>query len=203
MRHSSRVVLVAGAILWSAHPVRAQSAQPYSLQGSALYVGLAGDAYQGTKNGPGFEAQVRWNPGALSIGGGFQWSRHAVTEAGLQNQHVNLYGGFLEPRYILPVTSERIGPYLAARLAYLRQSLSIDTLGVHIEGHASGAQVNGGGGILVRLAPSVNLDLGVTVGYIRFGDFVVTASSGQRESGATGSGTNFVLRAGLAFGLGG
>ena len=38
-------------------PLSAQSARRISLQASGLYVGVFGDAFEGLKNGPGFEAQ--------------------------------------------------------------------------------------------------------------------------------------------------
>ncbi len=51
----------------------------------------------------------------------------------------------------------------------------------------------------------MNLDLGATVGVIRFGD--VTAKVGGSDagtfSGTSGTGQNVVVRAGLAIGLGG
>lgn len=58
--------------------------------------------------------------------------------------------------------------------------------------------------MLTKLSSRVNLDLGVTVGVIRFGN--ATAKSGSQTinfPGTSGTGQNVVVRAGLAIGLGG
>jgi hypothetical protein len=178
-------------------PAAAQTSQRFSAQASALFVTLSGDAYESLKNGPGFEAQLRFNPGALSIGGGFQFSNHDIDNEGFENPvdgSIKLYGAFLEPRLVIVTQSTRLAPYVSARLAYLRQSLDVEGF----EGHANGYQVNGGGGVLIRLAGNVNLDLGATFGYIDFSE----ATASGTTSVDPDSGTNWVLRAGLAFGLG-
>ena len=52
----------------------AQSAQRYSVQASGIFVGTFGEAYDGLKSGPGFEAQFRITPSAWSYGFGIQGS---------------------------------------------------------------------------------------------------------------------------------
>ena len=173
----------------------AQSAQPFSLQGSMLYAALFGDAYEGIDNGFGFEAQARYNPGALSIGAGFQYTSHPVT--GL-DENVTLIGGFLEPRYVIIVGSNVFAPYVSSRLAVLQQRLEIGS----VSGKATGVQINFGGGVLFRLTTTVNLDVGATYGYINFGDSETTSGGGQTIQFETGSGQNLVLRAGIALGIG-
>ena len=67
---------------------------------------------------------------------------------------------------------------------------------------ASGAQVNVGGGVLLRVSPRVNLDLGATFGVINFGDAKVTVPGfGSVNAGSAGSGQNMVVRFGVAVGL--
>jgi hypothetical protein len=192
--------MVASAVL--ATTVGAQSSRRLSLQVSGLEVGVFGDAYEGLKSGPGFEAQLRFNPSAFSIGGGFQFSHHGLTEEGLTGESVSLAGAFVEPRYVIDVHSDRLAPYASARLAYLRQALAIDDLG--LEAHASGTQLNLGGGLLVRMTSMVNLDVGLTVGAIHFGDVEVDESAfgSGTISGTSGSGKNLVFRVGVAIGLG-
>jgi hypothetical protein len=56
---------------------------------------------------------------------------------------------------------------------------------------SNGGTVNLGGGVLARLTSRANLDFGATYGYTRF------------SGGIAGSGSDLVLRAGLAIGLGG
>ena len=182
-----------------ASSVVAQTGQPFSAQVSALFVTLSGDAYESLKNGPGFEGQLRFNPGALSIGAGFQYSTHDIDNTGFEEAasagSVKLVGGFVEPRYVISTASARVAPYVSARLAYLRQSLDVDGF----DGHANGYQINGGGGLLARLTGNVNLDVGATFGYI---DFSEAKISGDVTSADPDSGTNWVFRVGLAIGLG-
>src|SRR5215217_208738 len=74
----------------------AQSAQAISIQLSGLYNRLFGNVFQGIKDGIGGEAQIRYTPGALSVGAGFQYTDHGWK---LREENVRLYGGFIEPRY--------------------------------------------------------------------------------------------------------
>lgn len=180
----------------------AQSAQKASIQVSALGASLSGDEFGGWGTGSGFEAQVRYNPGALSIGGGFQLTKHSLEGF---DKKVSLGGAFVEPRYIIPTKSNKAAPYVSLRFSILRESGSVDVPAGEVSVAASGLTLNGGGGVLIRLARTMNLDLGATWGYTNFGD-VTTKLDGQVVSGLSGidagSGTNFVFRAGIAVGIG-
>lgn len=186
----------------------AQSAQKVSLQLSGLYVGVFGDAYDGLKGGPGAELQLRYTPGAWSFGAGTQASLHDFTDAELSDQQVLLTGAFFEPRRVIDIGSSSVAPYLSARFAWLRQTLNMTLTDgideVDVEATASGGQINGGGGLLFRMSPRVNLDIGATFGVIRFGDVEINAGNyGQGTvQGTTGTGQNVVFRLGLAIGLG-
>ena len=94
----------------------AQSAQPWSLQGSLLLANVKlGTTLVG---GAGVEAQLRYTPASLfSIGAGFQSTAH--TSGG---DKLTMTGLFIEPRYALDIGSDRIAPYLAGRLAMLSQT---------------------------------------------------------------------------------
>jgi hypothetical protein len=199
-RRTAAVLLCTGFVL--AAPLSAQSAHRWSLQASGLYVGVMGSAYDGLSNGAGFEAQVRYNPSAFSIGVGYQTSAHDLNVQGFDK--VNLSGGFVEPRYVLDMGSDRAAPYLSARIAYLQQKADITEAGETYTLTADGTQINGGGGFLVRMSSRVNLDLGLTFGAINFEDVVVTNSSGQSVTvtGSSGTGQNLVLRLGVSVGLG-
>jgi hypothetical protein len=198
-RRSRALILNALSLLIASGTAAAQTAQRFSVQASGLFVTLSGDAYENLKNGPGFEAQLRFNPGALSIGGGFQYSNHDVDDPTLDGS-IKLLGGFLEPRYVIATSSTTFAPYISSRLAYLRQSLDLEGF----EGNSNGFQINGGGGIIMRLGGNVNLDLGATFGYIDFGEATVKDKSTGIETKTedADSGTNWVFRIGLAFGLG-
>jgi hypothetical protein len=182
----------------AAAPLFAQSAQRWSLQGSLIYVGTFGDAYEGMTGGPGGELQLRYTPGQFSLGIGGQTSMHKVDIAEYGEEDATLSGGFIEPRYVFDVGSDRYAPYGSARLAFLKQSLTLEGL----EASASGTQINVGGGVLIRLSPRVNLDLGATFGAINFGDVKLTyLGESLTVDGTSGSGQNLVLRAGVAIGL--
>lgn len=194
-----RLALVTAALtLLSAAPLAAQSAQRLSAQGSLLYVSPSGDAYEGLSSGVGFEAQLRYTPSALSIGVGYQRSSHDLDLGPGFDETVAISGVFVEPRYVIDVGSSSYAPYIAARLALLSQSADVDGLSAS----TSGTQINLGGGVLLRLTPRINLDLGATYGAINFDDVEVTYQ-GQTVTveGSGGGGKNFVLRAGLTIGL--
>ncbi len=178
----------------------AQSAQQFSAQGSLLYVSPSGDAYEGLKSGAGFEAQVRYTPSAFSIGAGYQTSSHDIFLDDFGNRTAKIAGIFVEPRYVIDVGSSSYAPYIAARLAKLTQSAELEEYDIKMS--ASGTQMNLGGGVLVRMTPRINMDLGLTYGAIDFDDGELTW---QGETiiveGTGGSGKNLVLRVGATIGL--
>ena len=186
-----------GAILalFLAVPAVAQTAQPFSIQGSLLVTTLGGDAFEGIAIDPGagIELQARWNPSAFSIGAGFQATAHAGTfdfEGTEFDVDFQLTGFFVEPRYVIFVGSERAAPYLSARLMKLVLNMSLPEF-EDAEDDFDALGWSAGGGVLVVLTPRLNLDLGLTVGSmnIDFGD------------GDDASGTSIVARLGLALGI--
>jgi len=193
------------AITAVSSPAAAQSAQRWSVQLSGIAVGVFGDAYQGLANGYGGELQVRLTPSLWSYGVGIQSSIHDLSE--IAGQTVSLNGLFFEPRRVFDVGSAKYAPYLSARFSYLEQSADL-TLQTGGAGQsilsANGFQGNVGGGMLVKLTPRVNLDIGLTLGAIRFGDATLTVDGQSAGSftGTSGTGQNAVVRAGFAIGLG-
>jgi hypothetical protein len=175
--------------------LEAQSAQPFSLQASALVNGVFGDVFTGLKDGLGGEAQFRYTPGALSIGAGFQFTIHEL-EGRMEN--TRLYGGFIEPRHRIHVGSNEVAPYVSVRFSVLKVGFSGGDLSLS----STFMQLNGGGGILVRLASRLNLDFGATFGYNRLGNGTLTReSSGASVPVESSSGSNIVIRLGMAIGL--
>ena len=173
---------------------QAQTGQPFSIQGSAILVVPGGSSFSDTQSGPGVELQLRRNISLWSVGGGVQYSRHDV---GAENP-LTLIGLFLEPRRVIPLSNDRVAPYGSVRIALFRQSLS--TQGT--SSSATGTQVNIGGGLLIAAGSNMNVDLGVTFGMLRFGSYSVNYAEGGGVSFPSSSGTNLVLRAGLALGFG-
>ena len=180
----SRSLLVAGASLFSAVmslPLMGQSAQRLSVQASGLHVSAFGEAYEGLNAAPGGEVQLRFTPGVWSFGIGAQGSSHAFDDANFGGEKVLLAGLFFEPRRVIDIGSSRVAPYLSARVALLQQSATFTAnngvSNFEVSATASGTQVNGGGGFLVRISPRVNLDVGATYGLIRFADVKVDVPS--------------------------
>ncbi|MBA3259974.1 MAG: hypothetical protein H0T68_10990 [Gemmatimonadales bacterium] len=177
--------------------LEAQSAQAISLQGSGLFNGVFGNVFIGLNDGLGAEAQVRYTPSAFSVGAGFQYTNHELEG---RSEDARLYGGFVEPRYRIYAGSNVLAPYVSARFSLLKVGFSGGDLALS----SSFIQVNGGGGLLVRLGARVNLDVGATYGYNRLGAGNLTSnSSGSSLPVESSSGSNIVARLGLAVGLGG
>lgn len=180
----------------------AQSAQRWSIQVSGISVGAYGDAYEGLSNGLGVEGQVRLTPSVWSFGAGFQVSSHTFDIDGLE-ETATIAGVFFEPRRVFDVGSTSYAPYISGRISVLSQSADFDIQGETVSASATGTQFNGGGGVLFRLTPRVNLDVGATFGVINFGDFEVSANGTTiTVDGSSGTGQNLVIRVGLAIGLG-
>ena len=193
-----RYLQIFAAIALATGPrLHAQSAQAISFQLSGLYNGVYGDVFTGLKAGYGAEGQIRYTPGALSIGAGFQYTNHALEN---RMEDTRLYGGFLEPRYRIHTGSNVIAPYLSARLSLLKVGFS----GGDLTLSSSFVQINGGGGLLYRVGPRLNLDLGATFGYNRLGAGTLRSESTENEAEiGSSSGANLVVRIGFALGLGG
>jgi hypothetical protein len=198
------VAAVAVTLLCVPRTGRTQSAQTFSVQGSFLHESGWGEAFdwpravqsENMPGGFGAEVQVRYNSGrAVSFGGGLQTTRHTWTGPQDNEWTLDMIGLFLEPRYVLPLGGSTLAPYFAARLALTRQSVGVTGR----TGSAIGQTINGGGGVLVRLAPRLNLDVGATFGYTRFGKFSFSDSGFDFPNG---SGTNLITRVGLAVGIG-
>ena len=205
MSVSRSKLLVLTAVTVIAGELQGQSAQAISLQFSGLYNGVYGNVFSGLENGLGGEAQIRYTPGALSVGAGFQYTQHGRQPVpGDSNPaDVKLYGGFIEPRYRIHTGSYTVAPYVSARFSLLKPGFSGGDLSLS----STFMQLNAGGGLLYRLGPRLNLDAGATFGYNRRGEGTLTGVTSDNitvnNSFASDSGTNIVIRLGLAVGLGG
>jgi hypothetical protein len=175
--------------------LEAQSAQAFSLQASGLVNGVFGEVFTGLKDGVGAEGQFRYTPGALSVGAGFQFTVHKVEG---RAEDARLYGGFIEPRHLIHVGSNTAAPYVSARFSVLKVGFSGGDLSLS----STFMQLNGGGGLLTRLSSRLNLDVGATFGYNHLGKGTLTRkSSGAAIPVESSSGSNVVIRLGLAIGL--
>lgn len=183
--------LILSALLLLPTNAAAQAAQPYSFQASLLG-SFPGRDLGAVAAGLGWEAQVRLNPGAFSFGVGIEQTLHGVDN--LPNRNVKLTGGFFEPRYVIDTGSDEAVPYLVGRFAI--SQILVEERGA--SSSATGFTINGGGGLLVRLGPAMNLDLGATLGWKDLGKTTILDTVFDM-----GTGTNLIIRVGLAFGFGG
>jgi hypothetical protein len=219
-------VMLAGTLCIAAAATSlAQSRQPLSLQVSGLFARPFGGDYDDFKvgSGGGGEAQIRYTPGALSLGVGFQLTSHtsqgyflALDDGSLVDVSgvgAKIFGAFLEPRYVIFVGSDRVAPYLSARLSLLHYgtdaSWADERQGYQgtMNWSTTGLTANAGGGLMVRLTARMNLDLGATYGYSNFGAYSIRIR--EQQSGASvqdqfagGHGSNVIVRVGLAMGIG-
>lgn len=201
MRSAALLLVPLVYLFWTA-PVDAQTAQKFSVQGSFLYADLGGADFDvggdfETEAGSGYEIQIRYNPGALSIGLGYQYTTHPVTVTGLEELIVDdeYAGVFIEPRYVIFIGSDRVAPYASARIMALTNTFSwydpeFDEFEL-IESDAWGYTF--GGGLLVRIASRINMDAGLTAGA------VTLIPELEGDSSLTGFST--VLRLGVAVGV--
>src|SRR5215208_6702881 len=196
------ILLIAVTLLTTGR-LSAQSAQAVSLQVSGLYNVVFGNVFENLKNGLGGEAQIRYTPGALSYGLGFQYTAHdrpPVQPGDPESLDARLYGAFIEPRYRIHTGSNVAAPYLSARFSLLKVGFSDSDFSLS----SSFIQINGGGGLLYRLGSRLNLDMGATFGYNRLGEGTLTSKSNNTGTNVeASSGANLVVRVGFALGIGG
>ena len=166
-----------------------QSAQRFSLQFSGLAMYPFGGEMDNIDVGAGWEAQIRLNPSAFSIGGGIESTYHKR----LTGQDMVFLGGFVEPRYVLDIGSDNAVMYLSGRAALSQVKLKT----ANASPTSTGYTLNAGGGILFRLSNRVNLDAGATLGYKDLGSVTL-----NNQTIDLGTGANMVARVGLAVGLG-
>lgn len=164
--------LAAGAalLLAIAPAARAQSAQPYAVQLS----GLVTTAKAANKRVAGFgvELQQRFNRiyasetfGATSLGIGLQYTEHTRVLDKLK-----ITGVFIEPRWVPPIGTDEIFPYLSARVVVQRLRGEFQFAD---DGSTNGSMIGLGGGVAVKLSRVANLDAGVQLVRQSFGSLGV------------------------------
>lgn len=206
LRRQSLLLALVGA---GTVPAAAQTRQFASIQASAIIMTLSGrggsQSQFGWKSGLGGEAQFRIAPpGPFSIGAGVQFTSHSGSNPQFPEDRNKVTGIFLEPRYAIKVNSSKLRPYLAARVARLKQSLTLEGLAgqSNLKWSATATGFGGGGGFLVRLGPSANFDVGAAFMTADFGKSYRDASGVVPGEEGPGNGSPFLLKAGINVGLG-
>jgi len=182
-----RGVLLGGGLAAAALlPAAAQSLQRISLQGSgALLFATREDPDYASKRRLGYEAQLRYTFGRLSLGAGYQRSTVFAFEDNPLTLALSF--GFVEPRYVV-AAGRGFAFYLAGRagIGKIVCSRPADCPSQNLR-----PGVGGGGGLLFRLSRRLSADLG--------GQFfqapALSGPGGDLSSGYA------MVRLGLSFGL--
>lgn len=136
-------------------------------------------------DGFGFDAATYLGVSDFALGVGYQRTVH---ERGGPAGSAVYEGLFVEPRVAVPLGYGAFTPYLAGRLVRIHPLRGS-------RDQPRGAQLGGGAGVLVAVAPRVRLDLGASYGRLRF-DAGSALVAGDPTTGVA------QLRAGLLIGLG-
>jgi opacity protein-like surface antigen len=189
------LVVAVSASLTVSQGADAQSAQPWSLQASVLAAGQ--DINSGLVTGVGFEGQLRYSRGVWSLGVGYQTSKHTAAD-----EFIKISGFFLEPRYAIDIGSERVAPYVAGRVAFLKQNSELhdpdNPTSELFTTESNGSAFGAGGGLIIRATSKINIDLGAA--------FVSQSFAEVRGEGRVfqfSRFTGYVAKGGLSFGFGG
>lgn len=131
-----------------------------------------GDDFDDTDGGLGYHGSVGLAlTESVELDLGAQWSRHDVTFSTDDYDVVALYA---EPRLFLG-DSGPLRPYLSGRLAWVRQSIAVEGVSRHSTGVGGAGEL----GVAVALGPSVDLEGGLSLGFLSFGDFETDAGTLQ------------------------
>jgi hypothetical protein len=158
-------------------------------QGSFLYTALWGEEFDDYKDGIGGEARLyyMWVSG-IGLGLGGSWTIHDVVG---QDEGLNKWSAFLEPRYTLFIPTTKLRPYVLARGSYNWFAFDGGTSSGRLGENGWG--FGGGLGAAYPIASWIAVDIGVYLGYLSVG---ASTESGTRF---TESGTELQLRGGLIF----
>jgi hypothetical protein len=149
------ILLATGLALFAAPPLAGQSLQRLSLQGSgALLFATREDPTYDSRRRLGYEGQLRYTFGRLSVGAGYQ--RSTVFAFADNPLTLALSFGFVEPRLVVAAGSG-FAVYLAGR-AGIGKILCSRPDDCPPQDLRPG--FGGGGGVLVRLSRRLSADLG-------------------------------------------
>ncbi len=159
MRVRLAPLLAAAALLVGTATARGQSLQKFSVQGSGavLFPDAVDPSYQSATK-LGFEAQIRYTHSRWSVGVGYQRSTVYKIVTGSGDVSVSLSLIFVEPRYVITSTGG-VAFYAAARVG-VGSNICNPSTDCKDDVTRSNASFGGGGGMLLKVAPGVALDLG-------------------------------------------
>jgi hypothetical protein len=161
-----------------------------SVEGAGLYSAINAGGGGALGDGFGFDVQGNVGVSAFSLGVGYQRATQSID--GVSRRAV--YDGvYLEPRLALPLGYGSFTPYLAGRVGRVRL-----TTPDAVSGGGTGTWIGGGGGVLVSVAPGVQLNLAGMWARVNLSDRDDVALDGRLVEGA---GNGVLLRAGVVLGF--
>jgi len=177
--------LVASATTATAQPSAQRRSSPtFSIEAGGVYAGYRGGSFRNTNDGGGFDAQANLGVSLFSLGAGYVRTTHDVDGT---SENAVVSGIFVEPRLALPIAYGNFTPYVLGRVMRVERQLGSGATAVESTGTALG----GGLGLLVWLAPGVQLNTSAAYYGMRL--------TGE-PSGGRNTGTGVTLRVGLSLG---
>lgn len=190
-RRSRVAILIVGATLGVSFSSGRAAAQQNHLSVGAGWYNPGGDDFRETESGPGLDIAVRFAAGErLYLAFGGQWNSNGVD---FSDDDWNVLAFFVEPSFVLS-TGTVVEPFIAGRVAWLRQSITAPS------GHRTGNGVGFGGFVGLRIPLAARLSGEVTVPFygVSFGDVDV---DGVRRQDSDSSGRVFGVRVALNIGF--
>jgi hypothetical protein len=188
---------VAGAVLALAP---AGAAAQVSIGIGAQLLCLGGNDFRSADAGFGGEASVLFPVGkSFKMGAAVQYSSH--DDAFLDN-NIAVLGLFYAGRFVFRQAKGGVTPYIVGRGGWVRASskVDVDFDGTDDDVSQTGFAFGGGGGVMIPLSPSVEIDLGAAFHAVSLGD---GKADGTTVPNTDASGTALQIRAGVSFKIGG
>ena len=145
---------------------------------------ITGDDLEGTHDGFGIEAYsgvgIRRAFG-FDLNAGFHFSRHDLD---LRTYYINLYGVYLEPRFVYGEYTRTISPFAGARFGWVRrvaQNRNTDS-SLDSDGYALG----GIAGVVISIPGPFRLEAAFTVTHVSFEHIFGGGSDGKDTGTAKG-----------------
>jgi hypothetical protein len=152
---------------------------------------LTGDDLEGTHDGLGIEAYtgvgIRRTLG-FDLNVGFHFSRHDLD---LRTYYINLYGVYLEPRFLYGGNARTILPFAGARFGWVRRVAQNRNRDSSLD--SNGYALGGIAGVVVPIPGPFRLEVAFTVTHVSFEPIFGGGSDGKD------TGTSKGLQLGITF----
>jgi hypothetical protein len=187
MSHA-RTLACATALVLAVTATSASAQQSVELSIAGGWLSPTGGDFADTHSGFGTDLAVRVPTGErYTLGGGVHWSRHGVDFA---EDSYDVLAVFAEPRVLLGSGEGSARPFVAGRIAWVREAITVGTQDRSANGLGLGLLV----GAVVSVSDALDVEAGVGGYHLAFGDFR-SGGSGLGIDG--GSGRAIALRLAL------